>query len=179
MVRDAAGRVLRASSSLKGEEILQVSIPGIAPDSPPPPLPAVLHEDERLVVLDKPAGLLVHPTGTAFAWAVIGLARERWPGADIVHRLDRDTSGVLVLSKDAEANRMLKAAFSGRTVRKRYEALVRGHLAEDYYDVRAAIGAADGPIRIQMAVRDDGLPCLLYTSPSPRDQRGSRMPSSA
>jgi 23S rRNA pseudouridine1911/1915/1917 synthase len=156
LVMDAKGQSLRASATLRGGERLQLAIPGIAPDSPPPPLPDILHEDERLVVLDKPAGLLVHPTGTAFAWAVIGLAREHWPEADIVHRLDRDTSGVLVLSKDPEANVFLKAAFKTRSVVKHYEAFVRGPLAEPRYEVHAPIGFAEGPIRIQMAVRDDG-----------------------
>lgn len=157
LVMDAQGLPMRASATLRGDEQLQIAIPGIAPDSPAPPLPTVLHEDARVIVLDKPAGMLVHPTGTAFAWAVIGLARERWPDADIVHRLDRDTSGVLVLSKDPEANVFLKAAFKTRAVVKHYEAFIRGRLASARYEVRAPIGSADGPIRIQMAVREDGL----------------------
>lgn len=157
-VMDAGGKPLRASTTLRGGEQLRIAIPGIAPDSPRPDLPPVLYEDERVVVLDKPAGMLVHPTGTAFAWAIIGLARDRWPNSDLVHRLDRDTSGVLVLSKDTEANVFLKTAFQSRDVVKHYEALVRGHLALGDYDVSAPIGSADGPIRIQMGVRDDGLP---------------------
>lgn len=157
LVLSEAGKPLRASSAVRGGERLQIAIPGIAPDSPAPPLPDVLHEDDRLVVVDKPAGMLVHPTGTRFAWAVIGLARERWPGADVVHRLDRDTSGVLVLSKDAEANVFLKKAFKTRDVSKSYEAILRGVLTHEVYDVRAPIGAAEGPIRIQMATRPDGM----------------------
>ncbi|TNE85018.1 MAG: RluA family pseudouridine synthase [Deltaproteobacteria bacterium] len=158
LVMDEQGQPLRASATMRGGEQLQIAIPGIAPDSPKPPFPVVLHEDERIVVVDKPAGMLVHPTGTAFAWAIIGLARERWPDADIVHRLDRDTSGVLVLSKDPEANVFLKAAFKTREVVKHYEALVRGTLVAGTYNVREPIGEAEGPIRIQMAVRPDGLP---------------------
>ena len=156
-VRDADGQPLRASTTLRGGERLKVTIPGIAPTEPPPPLPVILHEDDRVVVVDKPAGMLAHPTGTAFAWAVVGLARERWPEVDLVHRLDRDTSGTLVLSKDRQANVFLKEAFKRGEVVKEYEALARGHLDFDHRVVDAPIGSADGPIRIQMAVRDDGL----------------------
>lgn len=155
-VCDHAGNPLRASATMRGSGLLRVYIPGIAPDSPKPPLPPVLYEDDRVVVIHKPACMLVHPTGTAFAWAVIGLARDRWPQADLVHRLDRDTSGVLVLSKDPAANVALKKSFQTRTVVKHYIALVRGHLEEENYSVRAPIGPADGPIRIQMAVREGG-----------------------
>lgn len=158
LVIDGDGREIRASQTLRGGERLALWVPGIAPSSAPPPFPTVLYEDDRVVVVDKPAGLLTHPTGTDFAWAVVSLAKERWPDADLVHRIDRDTSGALVLSKDADANRLLKAAFADGSVEKRYQALTRGHVPWDERVLSGPIGPADGPIRIQMAVRDDGLP---------------------
>ena len=99
----------------------------------------LLHEDEALWVVDKPAGLVVHPAaGHADdtlvnaliardpAWAVAfrGSERELRPG--IVHRLDRDTSGVMVVARDEATADALVAQFKARTVRKAYLAIVRG-----------------------------------------------------
>ncbi|MFT4621465.1 MAG: 23S rRNA pseudouridine1911/1915/1917 synthase [Myxococcota bacterium] len=158
-VRDAADRPLRSSTRVRAGDWLRLYLPGIAPDGPPPPHPAVLHEDARVIVIDKPAGLLAHPAGTDFTWSVIGLAKERWAGEtiDLVHRLDRDTSGVLVLTRDAEANRVLKAALKAGEVHKEYEALARGSVEWDTRSLTGPIGSAGGVIRIQMAVCDDGL----------------------
>ncbi len=157
-VAQATGRTLRASSLVRAGEELIVTIPALSAQTPEPPMPPVLYDDGRVVVVDKPAGLLVHPTGTAFAWSVIGLARHRWPGRDVmtVHRLDRDTSGTLALTLEASANRSLKEAVRLGRVGKEYEAVVRGVVPWDSQTVDAPIGPADGPIRIQMAVRSDG-----------------------
>jgi 23S rRNA pseudouridine1911/1915/1917 synthase len=157
LVADADGRVLRAAHPVRAGQRLVIRIPGLAATEPPPPLPPVVYEDERVVVLDKPPGLSCHPGGSAFEWAVVGLARARWRGADLVHRLDKETSGLLVLTKDGAANATLKAAFKADRPDKRYVALVRGRLAIDGV-IDAPIGPAEGPIRIQMAVRPDGLP---------------------
>jgi 23S rRNA pseudouridine1911/1915/1917 synthase len=119
----------------------------------------VLFSDDQVMVIDKPAGLLAHPTGTRFAWSAVGLAKARWPGepVDLVHRLDRDTSGVLMLTRDPDANRFLKAAIKEGRVHKEYEAITRGRVSWDTQRLTGPIGPADGVIRIQMAVRDDGL----------------------
>lgn len=162
-VKTAAGRVLKASAKLRAGDVLHIAIPGIAPTTAPPPLPPILHEDDRVVVLDKPAGLPCHPGGSAFTWSVVGLARERWPTADLVHRLDKETSGILVLTKDRGANAFLKRAFKEAHPDKEYVALVRG-LFEYSGLIDAPIGAAEGPIRIQMAVRPDGLPSQTTVS---------------
>ncbi|MCX7227465.1 MAG: pseudouridine synthase [Burkholderiales bacterium] len=99
----------------------------------PAPLPR-LHEDSRILVVDKPPGLLVHRTALdahEHDSVVDRLERETgcrpWP----VHRLDKGTSGVLVLALDAEAARMLGAAFEAGGVAKRYLALVRGWPADE------------------------------------------------
>lgn len=157
LVTDDHDRPMRASATLRGGERLRLWLPGIAPSGDPPPFPTILHEDHRIVVVDKPAGLLTHPTGTEFAWAVVSLAKLKWPEADLVHRIDRDTSGVLVLAKDPEAVRSLKAAFRADRVRKEYEAIVVGRPVWDTIVLDGPIGEAGGAIRIQMAVNDRGL----------------------
>jgi len=93
-----------------------------------------LHEDERLLVIDKPAGLLVHRTGLDAREVDTVHARLRHETGQrffSVHRLDKGTSGVLVLAKDVEAARLLGAAFELATVSKHYLALVRGWPAEN------------------------------------------------
>jgi 23S rRNA pseudouridine1911/1915/1917 synthase len=157
-VTDASGRVLRAASMVRAGQTLHIGLPGIAASTPPPPFPPVLYEDERLAVVDKPAGLLTHPTGTNHAWALVSLARTRWPTREVhlAHRLDRDTSGVQLLAFDADANRHLKTAIQ-QGAHKEYEALARGIISWDHQRIDAPIGPADGPIRIQMACRPDGL----------------------
>lgn len=154
-------RQLKPSSTLFSGERLRIFIPGLAPETPPPPLPNILFEDERLIAFDKPAGLLVHPSGQRWTWALIGLARQARPGVrlDLVHRLDRETSGVVVLTKDLEANATLKKAFQEHRVRKTYHALSIGVIPWDRQDLDGPLGSRlDSEIRIRQAVREGGMP---------------------
>lgn len=151
---DGEGKVLRPSYRLKSGDAIQIFVPGIAPTTPPPPMPEVLFENARLAVLNKPAGLLCHPAGGEHSWAVIGLVRTLWPDADLVHRLDKETSGCLVVSKDGEANAALKACFKAGQVTKVYRAISRGTVDWDERVVDAPIGPDGGEIRIKMAVRE-------------------------
>jgi 23S rRNA pseudouridine1911/1915/1917 synthase len=105
----------------------------------------IAYEDEHLLVVDKPAGVVVHParghrSGT-LAQALAGRAaggEETWR-AGIVHRLDRDTSGLLVVAKSDQVHRELKMLLSGRKLRREYVALVAGH-------PEARTGTIDAPI---------------------------------
>jgi 23S rRNA pseudouridine1911/1915/1917 synthase len=121
---------------------------------------AVVYEDEHLLVIDKPAGLVVHPapghsTGTlvhgllgrAQSWSSIG-GVER-PG--IVHRLDRDTSGLMVVAKNDLTHRELARQLQARTMKRRYRAIVVGEVAEARARIEAAIGR-DPQRRQRMAV---------------------------
>jgi tRNA pseudouridine32 synthase/23S rRNA pseudouridine746 synthase len=91
-----------------------------------------LHEDRDCVVIDKPSGLLSVPgRDPAHADSVLSRVRARWPGAHDVHRLDLDTSGLLVFATRRKAERALKAAFRERLVQKCYVARVYGVVAED------------------------------------------------
>ena len=134
------GKPGRAAHRVKGGERVEVTVPPPAPAVPEPEdLPLnVLHEDRDLLVVDKPAGLVVHPAaghprGTlvnALLHHVSGLSGVGGvlrPG--IVHRLDKETSGCLVVAKNDAALRALQRAFHERTVEKTYLALVHGHPA--------------------------------------------------
>ncbi len=156
-------RPLKASSTLHDGEVLSVRIPGYAPSTPPPPTPDVVYEDERLIVVNKPPRLLVHPAGDQWEWAVVGLVRDARPGAtiDLAHRLDRDTSGLLVLSKNADCNAFLKEQFRTRSrdLAKVYLAVVRGVPNWNHREVDAPIGVDDkSEIGLRRCVRDNGLP---------------------
>ena len=88
---------------------------------------AVVFEDPFLIVLEKESGLLSQPgLGASQYDSLIVRAQQHWPGAQIVHRLDRDTSGLIVLALDAETHRMLSRQFAKRCVRKIYRAQVAG-----------------------------------------------------
>ena len=105
--------------------------PGPAPDATPAPF-RVAYEDEHLLVIDKPAGVVVHPArGHATGTLVQALAGRAGGGDDaerpgIVHRLDRDTSGLLVVARDEPTHRALKAALQRRAITREYLALVEG-----------------------------------------------------
>jgi 23S rRNA pseudouridine1911/1915/1917 synthase len=157
---EIAGRKLKASSTLLAGEELFVTAPGLAPAGPMPPLPMVIFEDDRLVVVNKPAGMLAHPTGIVFAYGLVNVARAARPddNMDLAHRLDRETSGINVLTKDRVANAFLKAAFKAKQIGKCYRAIVRGSPDWDQRLVDAPVGLATGSaIRIRRGVNPDGL----------------------
>ena len=107
----------------------------------PTVLPPILYRDDRLIVLDKPAGLLSVPgIGPEKADCLAARVQAAHPGARIVHRLDRDTSGVIVMARDAEAHRALSIQFQDRIVDKTYVGVVAGAVDGDD-------GEIDRPIR--------------------------------
>jgi 23S rRNA pseudouridine1911/1915/1917 synthase len=118
---------------------------------------SVTFEDEHLLVVDKPAGVVVHParghwTGTlAQALAGRGAGGEEPWRAGIVHRLDRDTSGLLVVAKSDDVHRALKAALAARGLRREYLALVEGRPPARSGTIDAPIGR-DRRERTQMSV---------------------------
>ena len=93
------------------------------------PTPRLLHRDEHLLVLDKPAGLLSVPgRGADKADCLSARVQAAWPDALVVHRLDMATSGLLLMARGAEMQRRLSKAFADRSVGKRYVAVVAGLL---------------------------------------------------
>jgi 23S rRNA pseudouridine1911/1915/1917 synthase len=145
---------------------IEVHLPPPRDDRPKPeaiPLD-VLHEDEALLVVNKPAGLVVHPghgrrEGTLVN-ALLGRGTRLSPrgGPDrpgIVHRLDRETSGLLIVAKTEAAHAALSDAFGRREIRKRYAALVWGHPQPDEGVVEKSIGRSRAN-PLKMAIRGRG-----------------------
>jgi 23S rRNA pseudouridine1911/1915/1917 synthase len=161
------GRVVSKHQRLVAGQ--RVEVAEAAPPPPPgpaPALPPIRYEDEHLLVVAKPAGLVVHPghgrpDGTlvdALTAAGIPLASagdEHRPG--IVHRLDRDTSGLLLIAKTSPAHAGLVDALRRREVQRRYLALVDGDVARARARIEAPIGR-DPRDRLRFAVVADGKP---------------------
>lgn len=123
----------------------------------------VLHEDEHLLVLNKPAGLVVHPAPGHWSGTLLnGLLAHHagaaaLPRAGIVHRLDKDTSGVMMVGKTLPAVTALVREIAARTVRRHYLALAHGRVEPDELSIEAPIGR-DPAVRVRMAVVGDGKP---------------------
>lgn len=115
----------------------------------------VLHLDDDILVVDKPAGLPVHPSSRYQNGTLVGRLRERFgPGfAEPAHRLDRETSGVLVLARHQDAMRALSREFYCGRVRKTYLAICEGWPSDDELTVDAPI--AEGGAIVRIAVRID------------------------
>jgi 23S rRNA pseudouridine1911/1915/1917 synthase len=146
-----AGRPIRPSTILSPGDRVEIC-PGEAPEKPEEadvPAFTIIYEDEDVIVVDKPPGLVVHPgagrPGNTLMDALIGTRPEmigvgepdRW---GVVHRLDRDTSGVMVVAKSARAHESLSVQFKAHSVHRIYLAFVRGNPGEDRGIVDAAIG---------------------------------------
>lgn len=123
----------------------------------------IVYEDAELLVIDKPAGLVVHPGagnfhGTlvnAVAWHLKDLLSydPNDPEVGLVHRIDKDTSGLLLVAKTPDAKRKLGVQFFNKTTRRSYNALVWGHFAEDEGRIEGNIGR-DPRDRLRMKVFD-------------------------
>jgi 23S rRNA pseudouridine1911/1915/1917 synthase len=120
----------------------------------------IIHEDEELLVLNKPAGLVCHPTkGDVFSSLISRLRLHL--GADshphLINRLDRETSGVVVVAKTDSCARSLRKAWESRAVEKHYLAIVHGHVREPHGFIDAPLGADESSqVAIKDCVRPDG-----------------------
>ena len=133
-------------------------------------LPVIAHLDERLLVADKPAGLLCVPgRGPERADCLSARMQAIWPDALVVHRLDMATSGLVVFGRGAAMQRALSIAFAERRVDKRYEAVVAGLLADDAGEIDLPL-AADWPNRPRQQVdHASGKPSLTRWQVLARD----------
>lgn len=164
------GRTAKPAVRLRAGDRLRVSFPPPAvTELVPEPVPfTILYQDQDLVVLAKPPGIVVHPAAGHTSGTLVhgllhacgdlaGVGGELRPG--IVHRLDRDTSGVMVVAKNDAAHRDLVEQFKTRQIAKTYLALAHGA-------PREAGGTVDAPIgrhpvhRKKMAIRPDGRPAV-------------------
>ncbi len=168
------GQPARPSQRVRAGDVVQVRVPPPAPvDIVPQRMPvSVVYEDEHVLVIDKPAGLPVHPgpghpdrtlvnAVLALAPGIQGVGGEQRPG--IVHRLDKDTSGLIVVAKTERAHAMVAHQLKERTVRKTYLALLEGA-------PRHESGTIDAPIarhprhRQRMTVVDGGRAAVTHWS---------------
>ena len=164
------GAICKASDKIGQGDVIVVRIP--------PPAPAeliaediplrIVYEDEDLVVIDKPAGLVVHPAAGHDRGTLVnallgrvsdlkGIGGEVRPG--IVHRLDKDTSGLIVVAKNDRALQFLQAQFKSRTIKKMYLALVEGIVSPREGIIDAPIGRSTHD-RKKMAVTHTGRSAL-------------------
>jgi 23S rRNA pseudouridine1911/1915/1917 synthase len=184
-VRIDGGTVKARSRRVAEGDIVEVDVPAVADDRPVPDPSvdvAVIHADDEVIVVDKPPGLVVHPgAGRAEGTLVHGLL-HRFPDIaavgdpsrpGIVHRLDKGTSGLMVVARTPRAFADLTAQLKARDVERRYFALVLGEVAESKGVVDAPVGRSTRqPTR--MAVTAKGRPARTryevlerYTDPVP------------
>ena len=122
----------------------------------------IIHEDPELLVINKPAGLVCHPTKTDEYSSLISRVRL-YLGKDahphLVNRLDRETSGVVIVAKRDEAARDLRRLWESREVQKEYLAIAHGHVREEHGVIDAPLGKDEhSRVAIKDCVRPDGLP---------------------
>jgi 23S rRNA pseudouridine1911/1915/1917 synthase len=169
----ADGSPVKANTIVGPGTTLELRIPPPAPASPraQPDLPvSVVYEDDDLLIVDKPAGQVVHPSaghdsgtlvnallGRGAELAPTGIAGVQRPG--IVHRLDRDTSGLLMVARTDAAQASLQAQLKARRIKKTYVALVQGSVAAAVGRIEAPIGR-DPAHRTRMAVTPNGRPSI-------------------
>ena len=160
------GQKTKATHTPRAGEVVQIEFPDAKPaEAQPEDIPLnIIFEDECLLVLNKPAGLVVHPAAGNEEHTLVnallhhckgglsGIGGVARPG--IVHRLDKETSGCLVVAKNDETHIALSAQFAGRSVEKIYLAIVCGVLPRDKGEIHAAI-ARHPTHRKRMAVRDE------------------------
>jgi 23S rRNA pseudouridine1911/1915/1917 synthase len=169
------GRTTKATHSPRAGETVEVEWPEARPaEAQPEQIPLdILFEDEALLALNKPAGLVVHPAAGHEEHTLVnallhhcagqlsGIGGVARPG--IVHRLDKETSGCMVVAKNDDTHLALCTQFAGRQVEKVYHAIVCGVLPRDEGNIRAAI-ARHPTHRKRMAVRDDEHARAAHTS---------------
>lgn len=164
------GAAARKSRRLRAGDQIEVTVPAPPPTAVvPESIPiAVVYEDEHLAVVDKQAGMVVHPAVGHRSGTLVNALLQHFgslssigepyrPG--IVHRLDKDTSGLMVVARTDEAHHRLARAIARREVRRGYLAAAWGHVREDEFTVDQPI-ARDPKYRRRMAVVETGRPSL-------------------
>jgi 23S rRNA pseudouridine1911/1915/1917 synthase len=134
----------------------------------PEEVPAwIIHEDARLLVVSKPGDVVCHPSKAGPWSSLVGAAREYTglPTIHLVFRLDRETSGVVVLAKDPETASRLQTAMMKRKVGKTYLAILGGELAARVTVDQPLGDDVSSPVFVKSAVRPDGQPSITHFAP--------------
>jgi 23S rRNA pseudouridine1911/1915/1917 synthase len=159
------GQRAKSNQRLSKVDRITVELPPLPvhPSAEPIPL-TIIYEDEDILIIDKPAGLTVHPAPGHPIHTLVNAVLAHCPGLamsnelmrpGIVHRLDKDTSGLIVIAKNDFAREYLAAQFKGRTVTKGYLVLVKGRLSPEQGMIEAPIGR-DPRSRRRMAIVEAG-----------------------
>jgi 23S rRNA pseudouridine1911/1915/1917 synthase len=155
------GRQPRPAMAVRTGDTIHIDRPAPIEPDVPRDFP-VLASDAYFMAIDKPAGLPMHTTAKFWKNTLVAILRERYPeeGLQICHRIDRETSGVLLIARNRDAASFLKRAFASRLVKKTYLALVHG-------TPDPPAGVIDAPMRLieckshlMMGVEPDGLPAV-------------------
>ena len=147
-----SGKAVKSSYKLRSGDYIKIEIPELEPLSvKPEPIPLdIVYEDESVIVINKPAGMVVHPAAGNYSGTLVnallyhckntlsGIGGVERPG--IVHRLDKDTSGLLMAAKSDFAHHHLSKQLKDRTIVRKYLALVRGDIKEDSKKIEMTIG---------------------------------------
>ncbi len=158
-IQFADGRRVRPASRVRAGEVIRLDRP--APVEPEVPRHfEILAEDQTFMAIDKPAGLPMHTSAKFYRNTLTAVLRERFPNEpmQICHRLDRETSGVLLVARTAQAASQLKQAFALRRVQKTYVALVHGCPEPQTGVIDQPMKLLDTPTHLMMGVSGDGLP---------------------
>jgi 23S rRNA pseudouridine1911/1915/1917 synthase len=171
-VRGQAGAIRDPSARVKAGQVFSIEVPAPVADRPrPEPIALdIRYEDEHLLVLDKPAGLVVHPApgnleGTLVN-ALLAHCGDRLPGIGgvkrpgIVHRLDKDTSGLMVVAKSDLAHARLVADFAARRIERAYYALVWGVPLPPQGEIAGNIGRSPANRKKMAVLRSGGRAAL-------------------
>ncbi len=167
------GKQAKKNQKLKAGEVIEVEIPAPAPtEIIPQDIPLdIIYEDDSVLVINKPKGMVVHPApghpdGTIVNAVMFhcgerlsGIGGELRPG--IVHRIDKDTSGLLMIAKNDKAHAALSAQLKDKSLSRVYEAIVLGNLKEEKGTVDAPIGRSLRD-RKKMAVIEGGRPAVTH-----------------
>lgn len=166
------GRPVRKSDRVAAGDVIEIDVPPPEPstvEAEPIPLD-ILHEDADLLVIAKPAGLVVHPAPGHRSGTLVnallhhvqdlsGIGGVKRPG--IVHRLDKDTSGVMIVAKHDRSHRRLAGALKRREIRRSYLTACWGHLDADRVTVDAPVGRSTRD-RKRMAVVESGRSAVTH-----------------
>ncbi len=113
----------------------------------------ILYEDSNILAIEKPSGILVHPDAHSKEETVLDIFKKKYKKLELVHRLDRETSGVMLLAKNEKAHEFLKRQFTERTVKKIYNAVVVGSVKNDHGIINKPIGRSPADFRRRLAGR--------------------------
>lgn len=172
-------RIVKAAARVAWDEVIVICYPKTAEPPVPHDVMPILYRDEAMIIINKPGGTLSHPTDKVLHNAVTTiLTRQLGAKVFLAHRLDRETSGALVLALDPDSARSLYEQFVDRTIEKEYLAVVVGAVPWTQLLVDAPLGPEGGEIRVRQAVgagqpavtdlhklKDDGDTSLISARP--------------